>query len=162
MNKAHQKPKRTTKRLAIICIILLIVFVACNAASIKAYFTDMESSTNTFSLGKTVVKVIEDTENQKISVYNDGTVDCYIRVFAEMERSDMTFSISPEQEWTKNGDYYYYQSYVEPGEPVAFLTGVNFASGDEIIVYAECIQAKETGTCWNAFEVPEPQDNETE
>lgn len=151
MNKAHQKPNRTTKRLAVICILLLIVFIGCNVVSIKAYFTDMESAKASFSLGKTVVEVIEDTENQEISVYNDGTVDCYIRVFAEMERSDMTFSISPEQGWDKTGDYYYYQSYVEPEKTVAFLKGVNFASDDEIIVYAECIQREGFSSAEEAF-----------
>lgn len=154
MKKSNPKNvnRKNTKRVILICSILLSVFICAGILSIHAYFTDRDSVSNNFTVGNNVIDIID---KNKVIVKNTPDDDnravlCYIRVFVAMEQPGVELPMtSPDLDttnWTYgNDDYYYYNFTVAPNdetEPL-FPNGVSGATSDnQLIVYAESIQAE--------------------
>lgn len=120
----------------------LLVFAGALSAflvvgSTLAWFTDKETATNTLTMGKVEIELFEEAESEekrvvsgedgltfdnvvpgdvlvkKVDVKNVGTVDAYIRVKVTSELENL-LDIQPN--WTKIGDYYYYNNSVEKND----------------------------------------------
>ena len=150
-----------------IAIICAVIF--CSGT--LAYLMYQDSALNTFVVGSQVSMIDEIWDppetmvaggkyTKKVSVKNTGTVDCYVRVFAELEDAGMADSVSMDwntDNWTeKQADgYYYYKSVLSPGETTKPLFTTISASADiesfGMIVYEESVQADGSQSPQEAF-----------
>ncbi|MBR3786591.1 MAG: SipW-dependent-type signal peptide-containing protein [Firmicutes bacterium] len=140
--------RKNTKRGILICLLLLIMAVCVGVLSIHAYFTDTDSVNNNFTVGENVIEITDDENIVVKNVKTDRAVPCYIRVFVELERPEMTMTATwntgDSGDWTmRQGDYYYYKHVVAPGDSTKpLLSGVTMSEDAKLIVYAESIQAE--------------------
>lgn len=154
-----------TKR-KIFLLAILVCCVALAAAGTLAYFTAEETAYNVITTGKLAMTLHEETTDGKpfpkegvsgvmpgqivdkvVFIENTGTVDFYARISLAMSVTGADGkALSPDvmaldlntADWTKIGDYYYYNKPLAPGEKTAPLfKTVTFAAdmGNE---YMEC------------------------
>lgn len=154
-----------TKR-KIFLLAILVCCAALAAAGTLAYFTAEETAYNVITTGKLAMTLHEETTGGKpfpkegisgvtpgqivdkvVYVENTGTVDLYARISLAMSVTGadgkplptdvMTLDLNTA-DWTKQGDCYYYNKPLAPGEKTAPLfKTVTFAAdmGNE---YMEC------------------------
>ena len=97
--------------LAIILICMISILIPVTAA----FLLSKDSLQNPFTVGENTSH-IEETfgsyDSFEVSVKNDGSVDCYVRVFAEIEDPDTASAVDIDfnpSDWTvKQPDGYYY------------------------------------------------------
>ena len=142
MKPSKAKKTNLTLRGILICMILLVMVIAGSIASIHAYFTDTDSVTNNLTVGNNTIKIVEFEDGW--AVQNTGTVDCYVRVFAEVERPEQGTVVVSGADWTsKQSDgYYYYEKVVTPFGTAEDTTTKLMADATGLIIYAESIQAE--------------------
>ena len=159
----------------------------------RANVTDTETAKNTFTVGNVKIELTEpgwkesgEVEGKTVyagealkkdpTVKNTGANPCFVRIKVDglslgenmmiTLRTDWEAGISAD--WTRNGDYYYYNRFLDVGQTTDALfdqivmpTGLQ---GDEkhtahdITVFAEAIQAQGAMTRWDdvkAMKVPE-------
>ena len=149
---------------AIICAVVI-------SGGTTAYLMCKDSALNIFPVGSQVSAIDESWDppetmtagkkyTKKVCVKNTGTVDCYVRVFAEPEDAGMSNSVSIDwntDNWTeKQSDgYYYYKSVLSPGEKTKPLFTTISATKDlkefDMIVYEETVQAAGSQSPQEAF-----------
>lgn len=98
---------------------------------------------------------------KKVTVKNEGTVPCYVRIFAEIEEPDTAEAISVDfntVDWTKKqaDGFYYYREALAAGEITRPLFTQLKAEDDvaefEMICCSETVQAYGAGDAISAFE----------
>ncbi len=182
-----------TKR-KILLLAILVCCVALAAAGTLAYFTAEETAYNVITTGKLAMTLHEETTggqpfpeegisgvvpgqvvDKVVFIENTGTVDFYARVSLAMSVTGADGEPLPTDvmaldlntaDWTKMGDYYYYNKPLAPGEKTAPLfKTVTFAArmGNEymdctakINVSAQTVQSRNNGdTVFDAQGWPE-------
>ena len=142
-------------------LIVAVLICALAAGSVYAFLISRDATVNEFSVGYNeshIEEVFGDYDKfeagkdyeKKVSVVNDGNVDCYVRVFAEIEDPDVAAVIDVDYnstDWTAKQDdgYYYYKAPLKTGEstvPLFTTLSVNKEVNDfQMIVYSETVQA---------------------
>lgn len=164
MNKSVHKAeygRKSNRKIVLLCLLLVCIFIVGGIASMNAYFIDMKTSQNTFTVGHALVEVSDDS---RIVVENTGSVTCYVRVFAKPENPGHTFAYD-ESNWTLNGDYYYYKDtlastgYEGSASQPLIAGGGKIPADENYIVYAECIQSLGFDSAIQAFTM-QPDDGQ--
>lgn len=151
--KTTKHVKKHHRKLILLFVLLAFMLLLGSIAGMQAYFIDMKTSENTFTVGHALVEVSDDS---RIVVENTGSVTCYVRVFVKPENPGHTF-VYDESNWTLNGDYYYYKGTLAPKGYDGSTTQPLIADGGTIpadenyIVYAECIQSVGFDSALQAF-----------
>lgn len=149
------KIKKITTYSIALAFLVFLTFTLCMAS----YLFDKEKVKNEFTVGIQSSHIEEEFEpydkfeegqsyTKKVSVINDGTVPCYIRVFAEVEdqetRNNTDINYNTE-DWIKSGVYYYCKDIVKAGESTTPLFTTVTAKRDvfnfNMICSSESVQA---------------------
>ena len=138
-------------RAILICMLILLVVIAGGMFGIHAYLTDTDSVINTMTAGNNTIQNVTD-ENGQLAVQNMGNVDCFVRVFAEVEEPGAELNVTGSGWTAKQADgYYYYETALKPsGEAGDTTTGL-CESVEGLIFYAESIQAEGFADAQSAF-----------
>lgn len=149
----------------LICMISILVPVAA------AFLLSNDSLQNPFTIGENESHIEENFGSyesfeagkdytKKVSVKNDGSVDCYVRVFAEIEDPEVATAVDVDfntTDWTaKQPDgYYYYKKIIKTKENTAPLFTQITAKKDvdefQMIVFSETVQADGAADPVSAF-----------
>ena len=170
MRKKDTGLKRAAKGLARIQLPVLFLLCLMMVGVTAGFLVSTDSALNRLSSGHNTAGIVEsyapppsfakgDEITKEVKVKNEGSVPCYVRVFAEVcdpeERNviDIDYNTS---EWMKKSDGYYYYSRIlktgEESEPLfKTLTAVNDVSGFKIICYSETVQAEGFNNAQEAF-----------
>lgn len=116
---------------------LIVIFTAALCITgISAYFTAIAHKENVTSAGNNEITIEETFSNpdiepntvteltKRVTVKNTGINCAGIRIRAEFSEKTITDWVDidyNESDWTKDGDYWYYNNPVEPGEETAPL-----------------------------------------
>lgn len=156
--------ERTIRRAAVklIRIQLPVLFLLCTMliGITAGFLISSDSVTNRLSCGYNSAVIRENYEapetfakgesyTKEVSVRNEGSVPCYVRVFAEVSNPktravlDVDYNTSC---WSKKSDGYYYYSRIlkagEVSEPLfTTLTAKENVNEFEMICYSETVQA---------------------
>ena len=171
MRKKENSLKRAAKGLARIQVPVLFLLCMMLAGVTAGFLVSTDSALNRLSCGYNTAGIVEkyappasfakgDEITKEVKVKNEGSVPCYVRVFAEVcdpeERNviDIDYNTS---EWMKKSDgYYYYSRILNTGEESTplfkTLTAKADADGFKIICYSETVQAYSFGSAQEAFE----------
>ena len=116
-----------------------------------AYFTTYANAKGGYTLElETHTELHEEFKDMQktITVENTGETDCYVRVkIIAPTYVEFPITITQGAGWTKSGDYYYYDSYLAPGETTK--SSVVAAIGNipekidytwNVVVASECCQ----------------------
>lgn len=137
------------------CVLLL-------SGGIFAYLIATASQTNLFTVGENVTRIEEEFEppetivggqsyEKRVTVRNEKSVPCYVRVFAEFADPRMAEYLAADwnrEDWTDKQDdgYYYYKRVLPVGEATEPLFTTLRASKSltefQMIVYSESVQSK--------------------
>ena len=170
MRKKENSLKRAAKGLARIQLPVLFLLCLMMVGVTAGFLVSTDSALNRLSSGYNTAGIVEsynppssfakgDEITKEVKVKNEGSVPCYVRVFAEVcdpeERDAMDIDYNTS-DWIKNSDGYYYYSRIlktgEESEPLfKTLTAVNDVSGFKIICYSETVQAYGFGSAQAAF-----------
>ena len=171
MRKKENSLKRAAKGLARIQLPVLFLLCMMLVGVTAGFLVSTDSALNRLSSGHNTAGIVEsyapppsfakgDEITKEVKVKNEGSVPCYVRVFAEVcdpeERNviDIDYNTS---EWMKKSDgYYYYSRILNTGEESTplfkTLTAKADADGFKIICYSETVQAYGFGSAQEAFE----------
>ena len=154
------------KIIVLYAVMLLFVFVSSYST---AFFSHSVKKDNKIVVGFNDNKIVENFEDvddwkpnttytKEVSVTNTGNVDCYVRAFVGASDSSMVQQLNFDTtSWTKNGDYYYYNSVLEPNQTTPQLlktvktASVSEPKAFEVYVYVETVQAEGYTSAINAF-----------
>ena len=166
----------------IFLVALLLCCLALAGTGTLAYFTAKDTAMNIITTGELDMELVElqadgtpfpedgiagvmpgDAIGKKVTVKNVGGVDFYARVktsFVLTDAQGNTDALTMEnitldinaKDWTKQGDYYYYNRSIAPGqESEPLFSTVNFGTALdnayqnarlEILVEAEAVQSR--------------------
>ena len=154
-----------------LCVLSLIILVTLGGT--VAYFTADDNKVNTINMGKMDVEVVEKVaDGIKTNVgatIKAGSSPCWVRVFVGlpigMQQQTLieTTPASPDSNWIKDGNYYYYQSSLggkNTDETVILFNEIKteenldmnqVQSELDIVVYAEAIQKEFGNSAIEAF-----------
>lgn len=157
-------------------IIIAAALVLCAAlfgSGVMAYLTSSDNATNVWTVGNNTSEIVEtwdepvtlipgESYTKDVAVTNTGTIDCFVRVFAEIDNPETAAMISIDyntNSWIKNGQYWYYVKPLAPGETTEslFTTLTVSEFGEEpiddfaMIVYSESTQKGESVSYSEAF-----------
>ena len=133
-----------SKKTILICALALALLLAVGAPTILAYFTDMDSVNNHFTVGENTIQIVYNDQG-KVVVENTKSVDCYIRVFVKPENPDTQMPVVDTTNWTAGpSGYYYYKDPVKPGDTTKtiFVNPETEDNAEGLVLYAESIQAE--------------------
>lgn len=137
--------------------------------SVSAFLSNTTVAENHFTVGKESSHIEErfdvydgfqkgESYTKDVRVKNDGTVSCYVRMFAEIqdpyirEMIDVDYNLDY---WKKKGNYYYYISVLNPGETTEPLFTKLTANEDindfKMICCSQSIQADGFSDALSAF-----------
>lgn len=161
---------RSVRNLAVKAAVLLLL--CCIIPVAVSFMISGNHITNTVTAGYNEIHISEvfgeysafeggkDYE-KRVSVKNDGTVPCYVRVFAELEDPGTAEVISIDfntDDWTEKQDdgFYYYRKVLqvsEETEPLFTTLAVDEdVSEFAMICYSESVQAEGVSDIREAFE----------
>ena len=171
MRKKDSGLKRAAKGLAKTDLLVLFLLCLMLVGVTAGFLISTDSVTNRLSCGYNTAEIVEnyvplssfakgEEVTKEVKVRNEGSVPCYVRVFAEISRPeareaiDVDFSTS---DWSKMSDgYYYYSRVLNAGEESSSLfttlTAKENVSDFEIICYSESVQAYGFAGAKEAFE----------
>ena len=171
MRKKDSGLKRAAKGLAKTDLLVLFLFCLMLVGVTAGFLISTDSVTNRLSCGYNTAEIVEnyvplssfakgEEVTKEVKVRNEGSVPCYVRVFAEISRPeareaiDVDFSTS---DWSKMSDgYYYYSRVLNAGEESSSLfttlTAKENVSDFEMICYSESVQAYGFAGAKEAFE----------
>jgi len=151
-------------------LVLIIILISMSTSFISAYYVSSDIAVNRFKVGREDTSIREEyyppdaidentTIDKKVVVKNNGTIDVFVRIFAEMADSKMANVLTVDwnvRDWTRASDGYWYYKYpVSPGEETSALFTEITASAEldsfEMIIYEESIQAKGNRSAEEAF-----------
>lgn len=152
--------------------IALVLCICCfSFTAVYAFLISKDAVSNPFTAGENTSHIEESfgsyekfekgkSYEKDVAVKNDGSVTCYVRVFAEIEDPDAAENITIDfnkTDWTeKQADgYYYYKKSLKPGEKTTslFTTLKAKETIDEfkMICYSETVQAYGYSSAVKAF-----------
>ena len=171
MRKKDSGLKRAAKGLAKTDLLVLFLLCLMLVGETAGFLISTDSVTNRLSCGYNTAEIVEnyvplssfakgEEVTKEVKVRNEGSVPCYVRVFAEISRPeareaiDVDFSTS---DWSKMSDgYYYYSRVLNAGEESSSLfttlTAKENVSDFEMICYSESVQAYGFAGAKEAFE----------
>lgn len=171
MRKKDSGLKRAAKGLAKTDLLVLFLLCLMLVGVTAGFLISTDSVTNRLSCGYNTAEIVEnyvplssfakgEEVTKEVKVRNEGSVPCYVRVFAEISRPeareaiDVDFSTS---DWSKMSDgYYYYSRVLNAGEESSplftTLTAKENVSDFEMICYSESVQAYGFAGAKEAFE----------
>lgn len=171
MRKKENSLIRAAKGLARIQVPVLFLLCMMLVGVTTGFFVSTDSALNRLSCGHNTAGIVEsyappasfakgDEITKEVKVKNEGSVPCYVRVFAEVSDPEARDAIDIDyntSDWIKKSDgYYYYSRILKTGEEseslFKTLTAVNDVSGFKIICYSETVQAYGFGSAQEAFE----------
>lgn len=156
--------------------LIIIALLCCiTVPAALAYLIWNDSVKNNFTMGENTSHIEETfgsyTEfeagksyEKNVAVKNDGSVPCYVRVFAEIEDPDVAAAISIDfntTDWTaKQADgFYYYKKALAVSETTAPLFTTLKVKSDlsdfKMICYSETVQAAGATDATSAFKALE-------
>lgn len=174
--KANNKPRIRMNKLAILFIAVVMLIGAVVGSTVAFLVTQTEPVENKFSYAKLSTEITEDFNGDtksNVRIKNTGDTAAYIRAAYVVTWRDMSGNVVPSVpdgysysltgatgEWTKIGDYYYYNyavssnmstegsllecTWTHPKNPEYFLT---------VEVIAEAIQSTPEDAVKNAWGV---------
>ena len=174
--KANNKPRIRMNKLAILFIAVVMLIGAVVGSTVAFLVTETAPVENKFSYAKLSTEITEDfngATKKDVQVTNTGDTAAYIRATYVVTWRDMSGNVVPSDpdgysytltgatgEWTKIGDYYYYNyavssnmstegsllecTWTHPENPEYFLT---------VEVIAEAIQSTPEDAVKNAWGV---------
>lgn len=148
-------------------LVLLLLGMVISTAGIMAYSIWQQGLLNCFSAGYSQIRINEKFEppeqmvpgvqiRKEVTIENTGPVSCCIRVLAQYTDSSMESYSTLDlnlKDWTKKGEYYYYNHVLEPGEHTAALfhsiqiheeVRAALLRPFDVLIYAEAKQADST------------------
>lgn len=154
-----------------ITVVLLAVILLISADVAAALLIARHSLDNDFTAGENVSSIEEkfdeyeefkagETYEKNVAVRNEGSVDCYVRVFVEVEDPSVSESLKidfNDREWTeKQSDgFYYYRKVLRSGDVTEPLfTEISAAKDTDsfrMICYSETVQAEGSPDSVSAF-----------
>ena len=171
MRKKDSSLKRAAKGLTKTDLLVLFLLCLMLVGVTAGFLISTDSVTNRLSCGYNTAEIVEnyvplssfakgEEVIKEVKVRNEGSVPCYVRVFAEISRPeareaiDVDFSTS---DWSKMSDgYYYYSRVLNAGEESSplftTLTAKENISDFEMICYSESVQAYGFAGAKEAFE----------
>ena len=172
MRKKENSLKRAAKGLARIQVPVLFLLCMMLVGVTAGFLVSTDSTLNRLSCGHNTAGIVEsyappasfakrDEVIKEVKVKNEGSVPCYVRVFAEVsdpdERDTLELNIDSSAWSEKSSDgYYYYRHVLPPGSTTAPLlkavTAKADVSGFKIICYSETVQAEGFNNAQEAFE----------
>ena len=172
MRKKDTGLKRAAKGLARIQLPVLFLLCMMLVGVTAGFLVSTDSALNRLSCGHNTAGIVEsyappasfakgDEVIKEVKVKNEGSVPCYVRVFAEVsdpdERDTLELNIDSSAWSEKSSDgYYYYRHVLPPGSTTAPLlkavTAKADVSGFKIICYSETVQAEGFNNAQEAFE----------
>lgn len=154
-----------------ICLLTFCALLLFAIPSAIAFLLDSDGAVNNFSVGENTSHIEENfgsyesfksgqSYEKEVVVVNDGSVDCYVRVFAEIEDPDVAAGIDIDfntADWTEKQEdgFYYYRKSISPGEKTSPLFTILTATEDtdefQMICYSETVQAAGAADSISAF-----------
>lgn len=160
--KKNPAPKRFALLLA-----LVLILVGTVGGTVAYLATHTKPVVNTFTPGEVTCKVEETVDNgvkSSVKVQNTGNVPAYIRVAVVANTVDAQGNITGAADenilknalaasgWTKNGDYYYYNTAVDPnGLTGELLKNSIELEGIQVTILASAIQSTPTDAVQEAW-----------
>ena len=159
--KSKYQPRTASIAVALMAVILLISADVAAALLIARHSLD-----NDFTVGENISSIEEKFDEYDAfkagETYekNEGSVDCYVRVFAEVEDPIVSESLKidfNDREWTEkqNDGYYYYRKVLRSGEVTEPLFTQITAAKDidsfRMICYSETVQSEGSSDVISAF-----------
>ncbi len=162
--------KTVVSLLKVDAVLLIFLFIGLTATT-YAYLFSTDAVHNPISVGYNESEIIEEFEQyekfnkdqsyvKRVSVKNTGTVDCYVRILAEIEdpfcRKNIEIDVD-NNNWRKDSDgYYYYRGILRVGqmtEPL-FTSLIAKENIDEfnMICYEETVQSRGFENAKDAFD----------
>lgn len=156
-----------------ICLLAFCAVLLLMIPTAIAFLLDSDGAINEFSVGENTSHIDEDfgsyesfksgqSYEKEVAVVNDGSVDCYVRVLAEIEDPDVAAGIDidfNDTDWTgkQEDGFYYYKKAISPGEETAPLFTTLSVTEDldefQMICYSETVQAAGASGYMDAFSV---------
>ena len=164
--------KRSVMKLPALTAALAILLIIIPAVGMThGFLTDNDHATNTFSAGYNTSHIEEEfgeyesfeagqVYTKKVQVQNDGSVPCYVRVFAEVEDPEAREAVSIDfdtEHWSEKrpDGYRYYNEILAAGEQTAPLfttvTALEDVKDFRMICYSETVQAEGYADAEEAF-----------
>ena len=161
-----EKKKRISAATAV-CILCILLA----ATGVRAFYTETAARNNTVTVGENVTQIQEVFQppelmekgkeyTKKVTVRNQGSVPCYVRVLAEAVDPVMSDALKidwNQTEWTSRQEdgYYYYRDPLPAGSvTVPLFTTLRPAAELEdfrMIIYSESVQAEGASSPQEAF-----------
>ena len=170
MRKKDTGLKRAAKGLARIQLPVLFLLCLTMVGVTAGFLVSTDSVLNRLSSGHNTAGIVEsyappssfakgDEITKEVKVKNEGSVPCYVRVFAEVSDPEERDAIDIDyntSDWIKKSDgYYYYSGILKAGEESTplfkTLTAESDADGFKIICYSETVQAEGFNNAQEAF-----------
>lgn len=171
MRKKDTGLKRAAKGLARIQVPVLFLLCLMMVGVTAGFLVSTDSALNRLSSGHNTAGIVEsyappssfakgDEITKEVKVKNEGSVPCYVRVFAEVSdpetRDAIELNIDSSAWSEKSSDgYYYYRKVLPPGSTTAPLLRTVTAKADiggfKIICYSETVQAEGFANAQEAF-----------
>lgn len=170
MRKKENSLKRAAKGLARIQVPVFFLLCLMLVGVTAGFLVSTDSALNRLSSGHNTAGIVEsyappasfakgDEITKEVKVKNEGSVPCYVRVFAEVSDPEARDAIDIDyntSDWIKNSDGYYYYSRIlktgEESEPLfTTLAAKSDADGFKIICYSETVQAEGFNNAQEAF-----------
>jgi len=160
------------KKIVMALSLCLCLSALATALPTYSYLQDVDRKTNVHTVGDSNCQLndsfskpstyLEGTIiNRTVSVTNTGSVPCYIRVYVNPSYQHNRFRFNFDTtNWTKSGDWYYYNSPVSVGgttsnlfSKITLLENMSDWSSDDtkIVIYAESIQSSGASNSISAF-----------
>ena len=171
MRKKDSGLKRAAKGLAKTDLLVLFLLCLMLVGVTAGFLISTDSVTNRLSCGYNTAEIVEnyvplssfakgEEVTKEVKVRNEGSVPCYVRVFAEISRPEAREAVDVDystSEWSKMSDgYYYYSRVLNAGEESSplftTLTAKENVSDFEMICYSESVQSYGFAGAKEAFE----------
>jgi len=162
------KSSHTAKKASALTIAIILILVMAIGGTVAFLVTHTDQIVNTFQPTDVTCEIIEDfnadkTVKTSAVVKNTGKIPAYIRVAVVANTVDAKGNITGKADvrdklessgWTNVGDYYYYNSVVQPNETTGNLLAKDIdLNGIQVTILASAIQAEPTNAVAEAWDV---------
>lgn len=160
-------------------VALAVVLAGCAVFATVAWLTQSDKTVNAFTVGNVSAAVNETfdvpyTTKENVCVENTGDVPVYVRAYVSIylqkadgtilsrvpvQKTDYTITWGDEQNWNKQGEFYYYLKPVQPNTKTTDLikkvTDTTTQNGAFLVVdiSTQAIQAEPTRAVEEAWQV---------
>lgn len=184
MEMSKKKPRHKKADRAVLLLVSLVLVLSAAIGGTLGYLTGQVSVTNTMQVGEFTTEIDEDTENgvkSNVTVQNTGDYDAYIRavvvvtwqnengeVYPVAPVANKNYTIEYGYQWSKHGDFYYYNGVVGAKQSTSYLINSCKPVGEEapegydlnVEILASAIQAEPAQAVKDAWGM-QYQDNDS-